>query len=156
MIHKDGFLIGKVDPHIIAQRVQHVINADIRLIPRVHMDQNVSWRHNHQSSIINHQSSIIISKWICSQSSGATRAVGRWGDTRSRECRRSTRCTAASARAWFRAERSFRTRCASLRHRKGETGKRFKSRKVCKPFERRFTQAAQLLMNASLACEKAE
>ena len=109
-----------------------------------------------QPPIINHQSSIIISKWICSQSSGATRAVDRWGDTRSRECRRSTRCTAASARAWFRAERSFRTRCASLRHRKGETGKRFKSRKVCKPFERRFTQAAQLLMNASLACESIE
>ena len=42
MIHKDGFLIGKVDPHIIAKRVQHVINTDIRLIPRVHMDQNVS------------------------------------------------------------------------------------------------------------------
>ena len=155
MIHKNRFFVRKVNPHIITQRVQHVKNTDIRLVPRVHMDQNVPWRSQpaimHHASFTTHHHNVDIFTIVSSHS--CCRSIGWYPVERMPSLHSMYGCFSESMVS--RREKLPYTLCVTTRH-KMEKGKRFKSRKVCRPFERRFTQAAQLLMNASLACESIE
>ena len=41
MVHENGLLVRKVYPDVVAERVEHVVDADARLIAGVHVDEDV-------------------------------------------------------------------------------------------------------------------
>ena len=120
MIQKNRFFVRKENPHIITQRVQHVKNTDIRLVPRVHMDQNVPWRSQptimHHASCTAHHHNVDIFTIVSSHS--CCRSIGWYPVERMPSLHSMYGCFSESMVS--RREKLPYTLCVTTRHKRGK------------------------------------